>query len=96
MKAALLDPESYCSGQGITVGMRELRQGGLLAAPLLIMMDGPRHTRMRAIVSRAFTPRRIANLEGRIREIARGLLDAFEGQNEVDLVCGFSAPLPRP
>ena len=94
VKAGLLDPDTYCSGQGITVGLGELKQSGPLAAPMLIMMDGPRHTRMRAIVSRAFTPRRIANLEGRIREIARGLLDAFEGQNEVDLVCGFSAPLP--
>ncbi len=94
VKAGLLDPETYCSGQGITVGLRELKQSGPLAAPLLIMMDGTRHTRMRAIVSRAFTPRRIASLESRIREIGRGLLDAFEGQAEVDLVRGFSAPLP--
>jgi cytochrome P450 len=94
VKAALLDPETYCSGQGITVGLKGLQQSGPNTIPLLIMMDGRRHTRMRAIVSRAFTPRRIANLEGRIREIARGLLDAFEGQDEVDLVRGLSAPLP--
>jgi hypothetical protein len=94
VKAGLLDPETYCSAQGVAVGLRELMQSGPLAVPMLIMMDGPRHTRMRAIVSRAFTPRRIASLERRIREIASELLDAFVGQNEVDLVCGFSAPLP--
>ena len=32
VKAGLLDPEIYCSGQGITVGLRELKQSGLLAA----------------------------------------------------------------
>jgi cytochrome P450 len=94
VKAALLDPETYCSSEGITVGLKGLPQAGASTPPLLIMMDGPRHTRMRAIVSRAFTPRRIASLEARIREIAHGLLDAFGGQEEVDLVRGFSAPLP--
>jgi len=94
VKTALVDPETYCSAQGVAVGLGELKGAGPLAVPMLIMMDGPRHTRMRAIVSRAFTPRRIANLERRIREIASELLDAFEGQGEVDLVSGFSAPLP--
>jgi cytochrome P450 len=94
VKAALLDSETYCSAQGITVGLKGLEQFGPNTMPLLIMMDGERHTRMRAIVSRAFTPRRIANLEDRVRDIASGLLDAVQGQDEVDLVRGFSAPLP--
>jgi cytochrome P450 len=94
VKAGLLDPETYCSAQGVAVGLGELGRPGPLAVPMLIMMDGARHTRMRAIVSRAFTPRRIANLEQRIREIARELLDAVEGQDEVDLVRALSAPLP--
>ena len=84
VKAALLDPESYCSGQGIAVGLKGLQQFGPETMPLLIMMDGARHTRMRAIVSRAFTPRRIANLEQRIRQIAVELLDAVGEEDEVD------------
>src|SRR4051794_17975896 len=40
----------------------------------LIFADPPRHTKLRAIVSRAFTPRSVANLEPRVRELARDLL----------------------
>ncbi len=94
VRAALLDPETYCSGQGIAVGLGDLPQSGAGGAPMLIMMDGPRHTRMRAIVSRAFTPRRIAGLEPRIRELTRELLDAWRDEEEVDFVRGLSGPLP--
>src|SRR5689334_1536371 len=47
-------------------------------APLdwLIFSDPPRHTKLRAIVTRAFTPRSVAGMEARIREISRSLLDA--------------------
>src|SRR5437762_6358826 len=41
----------------------------------LLFLDPPRHTQLRAIVSRAFTPRSIADLEPRIRRLARELLD---------------------
>src|SRR3954466_13017083 len=41
----------------------------------LIFNDPPRHSKLRALVSRAFTPKSVANLEVRIREISRGLLD---------------------
>ena len=44
-----------------------------------LAMDPPRHTRMRALVSRGFTPRRVAELEPRIRAIAREHLDALAG-----------------
>ena len=46
-----------------------------LSAPLIIFMDPPRQTRLRNLVSKAFTPRRIAELEPRIREIAVSYLD---------------------
>jgi cytochrome P450 len=94
VEAALLDPETYCSGQGIAVGLKGLHQSGPGKTPMLIMMDGPRHTRMRGIVSRAFTPRRVAGLESRIREIARELLDAWPDREDPDLVRDLSAPLP--
>lgn len=93
--AALQAPDVFISGKGVYVGMPEDDEGRLTAeVPLLITTDRPRHTQLRALVSRAFTPRRIALLEPRIRAIARGLLDNIEGRREFDLVREFSGPLP--
>jgi cytochrome P450 len=93
--AALQAPDLFISGKGVAVGVPEDEYGRLTASvPLLIAMDRPRHTKMRALVSRAFTPRRVALLEPRIRTIARTLLDEIEGRPEFDLVREFSAPLP--
>ena len=62
--------------------------------PQMIYMDPPRHTELRALVSRAFTPKRMADLEPRIRELARELIDRFAGTGSCDLVADFAAPLP--
>jgi cytochrome P450 len=62
----------------------------------MLSSNPPDHTRMRKLVSAAFTRRRIELLEPRIREIAAGLLDdlAATGAGPVDLVSGYSYPLP--
>jgi cytochrome P450 len=60
----------------------------------IIGMDPPRHTRVRNIVSRGFTPRRIAALEPRIRAIARSHLDALAGQRSFDLQAEFAVKFP--
>ena len=91
---ALQKPDLYCSRKGITVGLGEMPAGVSESVPLLIMTDRPRHTQLRALVSRAFTPRRIAALEPRVRSIAGRLLDDFWEQKEADLVRDFSGPLP--
>ena len=44
-------------------------------AEWLIFVDAPRHTNLRALISQAFTPRSVANLEPRIRQLSSGLLD---------------------
>lgn len=62
--------------------------------PIIVESDPPLHTRIRRPISRAFTPRRIAEMEPRIREIAEGLLDAFAGDGEADVVDRFAWPLP--
>ena len=59
-----------------------------------IFFDPPRHTKLRALISRAFTPRVVANLEPRIRELSRELLDAVIDRGEMDLVEDFAVPLP--
>jgi cytochrome P450 len=92
--AALQTPELYISGKGVYVGMPEGSEEATGQFPLLITTDRPRHTQLRALVSRAFTPRRIARLEPRIRAIARELLDDVKGRSEFDLVREFSGPLP--
>lgn len=59
-----------------------------------LFFDPPRHTKLRALISKAFTPRVVANLEPRIRALSRQLLDQTVGRGEVDLVEEFSGPLP--
>ena len=63
-----------------------------------IFFDPPRHTRLRALISKAFTPRSIANLEPRIRELSRDLLDSAMARagarGEFDLAAGYAVPLP--
>jgi cytochrome P450 len=62
------------------------------AAPML-MLDPPDHTRIRGLVSRAFTPRRIEALRARIRELVDGVLEEV-GPGEVDLLDVLGFPLP--
>ena len=59
-----------------------------------IFADPPRHTRLRGLVMRAFTPRMVASLEPRIRELCRELLARTVPRGSMDLVADFSAPLP--
>jgi len=61
----------------------------------MLTANPPDHTRLRKLVSAAFTRRRIERLEPRIREIATGLLDEMAAAGgEVDLVGAYSYPLP--
>jgi cytochrome P450 len=59
-----------------------------------IFFDPPRHTKLRALISKAFTPRVAANLEPRVREMSRQLLDQKIEHGEMDLSTDFSGPLP--
>jgi cytochrome P450 len=60
----------------------------------MLNSDPPRHTRLRGLVSKAFTLRRMEAFRPRIEEIADELLDALEGRDDIDLVAEFAAPLP--
>lgn len=62
--------------------------------PSMIGQDPPQHTRLRGLVSQAFTPRIIRRLEPRIHEIAHELVDRSLEQGEVDLVQALTYPLP--
>src|ERR1700757_3928228 len=56
--------------------------------------DPPDHTRLRRLVSKAFTPRAISELRPRIAALVDDMLDAAEGQRRVDLVEALAFPLP--
>jgi cytochrome P450 len=85
--AALHDPERYCSKYGITI-----EDGNPL--PMMLTTDPPDHTGLRRLVSRAFTPRRIADLEPNIRKLSTEYLDALDGRAEADLIQDYAALLP--
>lgn len=67
-----------------------------LTEPLesLIMMDPPKHDRLRALVSRVFTPRAVKALEPLVREVILEQLATLDGRTEFDAVADFTAPFP--
>ena len=60
----------------------------------MLGLDPPDHTRLRGLVSRAFTPRQVAGMEDRVRRTAEALLDEVEGEREFDLMANLAALLP--
>lgn len=65
----------------------------LLNERAMLEMEPPDHTRLRGLVAKAFTPRRVERLRHRVREIAGALLDPL-AEGETDLVAAFAEPLP--
>jgi cytochrome P450 len=66
----------------------------LTTKPTLNSLDPPRHGQLRRLVSRAFTPRRVADLEDDIRSLANRLIDAFVEEGSCDAVARYAALLP--
>jgi cytochrome P450 family 142 subfamily A polypeptide 1 len=64
------------------------------AMPMMISMDDPDHRRRRGLVNRGFTPRRIAELEPKVAELCRGILDRVSEAGTCDFVWDVAAPLP--
>ncbi len=69
-------------------------QAAAFLAVHLLNLDPPDHTRLRKLVNKAFTTRRVAGLRPRIEAITASLLDAMAGRDEVDLIEAFAFPLP--
>ena len=89
---ALVDWETYSSAEGVV--LERLDPGMLEATPMMISLDPPRHDRLRKLVSRAFTPRRVASLEPFVRATAVRLLEPLGAQGGGDFVKDFSTPFP--
>src|SRR3954447_14718507 len=78
VKRALVDHDAFSSDLAHVPG-----QGN--PGEWFLFFDPPRHTKLRALIAKAFTPRTVANLEPRIRELSRQLLDQVIERGEMDL-----------
>jgi cytochrome P450 len=91
--AGFRDSELFSSAQGVSLepsgtGPHAARTMSFLA------MDPPRHGRMRGLVSRGFTPRRVVDLEPRIRALTLQHLEPALEQRSFDLIADFAGKLP--
>jgi cytochrome P450 len=91
--SAFRDTKRFSSANGVSLepaatGPHAYRTMSFLA------MDPPRHDRMRALVSRGFTPRRVTDLEPRIRDLTLAYLEPALDRREFDFVADFSGKLP--
>ncbi|WP_088363331.1 cytochrome P450 family protein [Bacillus cereus] len=66
----------------------------LMNMPNMLTVDPPDHTRLRRLVSKAFTPRMIEDLRPRIQQIADELLVAVQEQGKMEIISDFAYPLP--
>ena len=91
IEAANRDADTFSSNHGTTL---ETMSPAPVETGMIIWLDPPKHTMLRKLVSRAFTPRRISMVEDRIRHFCGRLLDAQVGAGRFDYVQDFSAILP--
>lgn len=87
VKRTLVDHDAFSSDLSHVPGRRNPGQW-------FIFFDPPRHAKLRALISKAFTPGVVANLEPRIRELSQQLLDPVIERGEMDLAAEFAVPLP--
>lgn len=99
MPSQALEPDdgSACPVNGLP-RMAELRRKKMLEMfagnELVLALDPPRHTRIRRLVSAAFTPRRVASLEPGIRALTREALALIEPGDVTDLIPTLAGPIP--
>ena len=92
VERGLLDRETYISGRG---GILELIKANIEMPPgVLIFEDPPVHTVHRSLLSRVFTPRKMAALEPKIREFCARSLDPLVGTGRFDFIADLGAQMP--
>jgi cytochrome P450 len=92
--AAHRDWESLSSAHGIDLSTLSKDEEIVRNFRSIIMMDPPEHDRLRALVSRVFTPRAVTALEPMIREVIGGVAESLAGATEFDAVGDFTASFP--
>jgi len=86
-------PQTFCSGRG-SISIQDMPAEAMEYFGSLITMDDPRHARLRRIVGRSFTPRRLEQVIDSVEGICTALIDEICEKGEVDLVEAISAPFP--
>ncbi|MGB3521648.1 MAG: cytochrome P450 [Mycobacterium sp.] len=83
---------------GITLAAQGITSGPLFdkLANSLLGLDGPPHTRLRKLVSKAFTPRATSRLHDTIHEVVNGLIDRVMDAGRCDVVADIARPYPTP
>jgi cytochrome P450 len=101
IEEVFLDPETYSAAPAqlplarlVPEAMQILLGGGHKPQPSMVSLDPPAHTRLRSPTARAFTPRRVAEMEPKIRRTVDQLLDAIDPAAPFDLVSTLTFPLP--
>jgi cytochrome P450 len=92
--AALRDPARYSSAYGISLEP-ELWGPDAKKTNFFLAMDPPEHGVYRSLVSSAFTPRRVAEIEGRVRELTLARLAPLRDRTSFDFADEFAAALPN-
>ena len=85
-------PEIFTSGHGVNIGDLPVEVAEFFGS--MIAMDAPRHTKLRGIVNRGFTPKTIKAVEESVRIKAREIVDSVAPLGECDFVREIAAPLP--
>jgi cytochrome P450 len=96
-RAALTDPRLSRDDRDAPEWLRQHAERHRIESSLgrnMLDCDPPEHTRLRQLVKKAFTPRRIEALRPRVQQITDDLLDAMAGHDEVDLIEALAFPLP--
>lgn len=88
---ASLDAKTFSSSHGTVI---ETMTEEPMTGQLMIFMDQPQHTVFRRLVSRAFTMRRVSELESGVRQLCAGLLDELRDRGQFDYVADFGALVP--
>jgi methyl-branched lipid omega-hydroxylase len=86
------DPDTFHSAPSTNIGDIPPEIAEWLGS--MINMDAPRHTKLRLIVNRGFTPRRVADIEASVRTQAREIVDRVAPMGECDFVSEIAAKLP--
>jgi len=88
---ALRDPVRFSSSNGVAL---EAMSPEAYRVMSFLAMDPPRHDRMRALVSRGFTPRRVRDLEPQIRKLANRYIDRVIEKGQCDFIDDFAGKIP--
>jgi cytochrome P450 len=92
--AAHKDWASFSSAHGVDLSTLSTDPDRIRSFRSIIMMDPPEHDRLRALVSRVFTPRAMTAMEPMVREVICEVLGPLEGRGAFDAVADFSGPFP--